>query len=221
MRKALKSLWLVLPLVAACRTHTTEPKLSPVASASAEEIEALIEQLAIAQEPAGDAPILTPRRDAPKTDPRMIAMEAGRKLGDYGQAAFPYLLKHLDDNRQSVAFRRVLPSTVGDACFCIMRGQLIPLPSDYEMSIMREGADGQLHERPLYAGRDIFDPGTIAAWLEARRYGSLEEMQVETLQWVIDEEKKIGFRNEKDKQDYLHPLERQLDRVQASTQPMP
>src|SRR5690606_6100810 len=142
-----------------CHQHSPAKRV-PAAAGPAEDIELLIEQLAISQEPAGEAPILTPRRDTPKTDERMVAIEAGRKLSAYGVAAFPHMVKHLDDNRQSVAFRRVLPSTVGDACFCIIRGELIPLPEDYEMSIARAGADGQLHERPLYSGRDVFDHGT-------------------------------------------------------------
>jgi hypothetical protein len=43
-------------------------------------IPTLIERLAISQENAGDAPILTPRRDAPRSDPRVIAYEAIGKL---------------------------------------------------------------------------------------------------------------------------------------------
>src|SRR6185436_17545259 len=73
----------------------------------------LISRLAISQEPAGEEPIYTRTKDTPKTDKRVIAYDAAERLREFGTKAFPALLKSLDDRRQSVAFRRVVPHDVG------------------------------------------------------------------------------------------------------------
>ena len=177
------------------------------------EIEALIEQLAISQEQAGDQPIYTPTRDTPRTDKRVCAYDAAEKLKSYGKEGFPYLLKHLHDSRQSVAFRRVLPSTVGDACFCIIREQVFNLPFDYEGSIYRTGVDGESHPRPCFFKPVLLSYETIEPWLNERKNKSLSDMQIEALTWLIEEEKKIGFVNEEVKYLYLYPLERQLKEI--------
>ncbi len=118
----------VVTLLAGCsRTKPVPQPTTDIAS----EIKALIEKLAISNEPAADAPVYTPSIDTPKSDPKAAAYAAAERIRTYGKDAFPYLLKHLDDQRQSVAFRRVLPSTVGDACFCIIRDQVFNLPKDY------------------------------------------------------------------------------------------
>ncbi len=178
-------------------------------------IEALIEHLAISDEPATTLPVYTPSRDTPRTDKRVVAYEAAEELKSFGKAAFPCLLKHLDDRRQSVAFRRVLPSTVGDACFCIIQEQVVPLPDDYPGSFYRTGANGDYCERPVFFRPGPFDENTIRSWLEERNLKSLVEMQVEGLEWLIAEEKRIGFRSDQDREAYLTPLERQLEELKS------
>jgi hypothetical protein len=111
----------------------------------------LIERLAISQEKADDAPIFTPSRDAPRTDPRVIAYDAIRRLQENGATAFPFLVNHLKDHRQSVAMRRVIPHDVGDACYCIITRQLYALPDGYGGSFYRKGRDGKLHERSVFS----------------------------------------------------------------------
>jgi hypothetical protein len=188
-----------------CSSHTTP---------TAADIEALIEKLAISQAPAAEAPVFTPSRDTPRTDSRVIAYEAAEELKKCGKAAFPHLLEHLDDKRQSVAFRRGIPHDVGDACFCIIREQVFCLPEGYEGSFYRTGADGRLHERPYFLKTALFDRRSVKSWLDARRDKSLEEIQVEALRWLIQQERQIGFPSEQDKQRYLYPLERQLARIE-------
>jgi hypothetical protein len=180
-----------------------------------DDIGGLIELLAISNQAAGNEPILTPSKDTPRDDPRVQAFAAAAELEKKGNSVFPQLLQHLDDKRQSVAFRRVIPHDVGDACFCIIRVQIFPVPRDYKGSFYRSGADGKLHARPLFFEPALFDKATLPKWLEKRKDKSLREMQIEALTWLIDQERKIGFRNEKDKALYLFPLERRLDEIKT------
>jgi len=195
---------IVLPFVCGCGEEPSTKK--DIGS----QVEALIEKLAISEEPAGKKPIYSPDRDTPKTDKRVIAYEAACELKKHGKRAFPFLLRHLDDKRQSVAFRRVIPHDVGDACFCIIRDQVFCLPKDYRGSIYRTGGDGKMHERAYFSAPDLFTYKTIGPWLEARKGKSLEAMQVEALEWLIEQEKRIGFQDEEAKKKFLYPLERQL-----------
>jgi hypothetical protein len=182
---------------------------------SVKEIERLIEQLAISDKPAAMAPVYTPSIDTPRTDRRVIAIEAAKKLKTYGKAAFPFLLAHLDDNRQSIACRRIIPQTVGLACLCIIEDQIIALPSDYQGSFMRKGKDGESHPRPVFMKPYLFTSETVAQYLEDRKDKSLEEMQVEALEWLIEQEKKIGFYSEEQENEILGPLRRQLQQIKS------
>jgi hypothetical protein len=179
-------------------------------------MEDLVEALAISQEAASTSPVYTPSKDTPRNDTRVIAHEAARELERRGKAAFPVLLAHLGDGRQSIALRRTLPSTVGDACFCLIERQVFNLPEDYRGSMYRVGADGMQHERPLFLAPGMFDTSTVAGWLGQREHATLAELQTEALAWLIEQEKKIGFRSHEDRESYLCPLERQLTRVKGA-----
>jgi hypothetical protein len=180
------------------------------------EIAALIDQLAIAQEPAVMAPVYTPREDTPATDPRVVAYRAAARLKDYGKAAFPQLLARFGDERQSVCFRRAVPCTVGIACFTIIEMQVIPVPDDYAGSFGRLGADGKYHPRPYSNQPLLFDLATIGAWLQARSDRTLEELQLEGLEWLLAEERKIGFPDEQDRQQIEAPLERKIAQLKST-----
>lgn len=194
----------------------SQPRITETADKeSVKEIERLIEQLAISDKPAAMEPVYTPSIDTPRTDKRVIAFEAAKKLKTYGKAAFPFLLAHLDDNRQSVAFRRVIPHTVGLSCLCIIEDQIIALPSDYQGSFYRKGKDGELHPRPRFMEPHLFTSKTIAQYLEDRKDKSLEEMQVEALEWLIEQEKKIGFQSEEQENEILGPLRRRLRQIKG------
>lgn len=174
------------------------------------EIEALIDKLAISDQPAGDHIIFTPSIDTPKDDKRVIAYEAIKKLMSCGKRTFPYLIKKFDDNRQSVAIKPKIPITVGGTCYHIIEQMIFDLPEDYQGSYLRIGADGQYHNRPYSLGQDLFTWDTIEAWLEERKNKSLEEIQIEALEWMIEREKEIGFQNKEDMKEILTPLEKQL-----------
>ena len=200
---------------------TTGPPSIPLPAAEAKvadrhrEIDELIEKLAISDEPAGDEPVYTPDLETPRTDKRVIAYEAAEKLREYGKAAFAQLLARRHDKRQSVAFRRVIPHTVGLACYCIVEDVIYNLPEDYRGSFYRKGGDGEMHERPRFLAPGIFDEDTVEAWLRVRHDKTLTELQIEALEWLIDKEKNIGFPTERDREKFLLPLERQVSRLRA------
>ncbi len=194
-------------------TPATQPVQPQDPAAVHQHIEALIEKLAISQDEATDEPVYTPSIDTPKSDPRVQAFEAAEELTAYGKTAFPQLIAHFDDRRQSVAFRRTNRATVGLASFAIIEDEVYATPSDYRGSFYRTGADGKTHERPLFLKPALFDRSTAAAWFAAREHKSLLEIQIEALIWLIGEENRIGYPEEKDRELYLYPLQRQLERL--------
>jgi hypothetical protein len=196
----------------------SQPSANPQAATTrqsvdhAEQIRDLIEQLAISPDDASQGPIYTPSRDAPKTDKRVIAYAAGDKLQKFGVEAFPLLLASMNDRRQSVAFRRALPSTVGDACYCIVMWQIVDLPENYRGSFVRKGADRQSYGRPVFS-EHLFDPDTIKPWLAARSGRSLPELQLEAVSWTLERELNIGVQNEADEKTYIAPLRSQCEKL--------
>ena len=201
-------------LLGGCGNGASQSRLNEGALASAEEIEALIEQLAISDEPAAHAPVFSPTPDTPRTDPRVIAYQAADKLKSYGRHAFPYLLNHLDDRRQSIAFRNEIPHSVGLSCYRIIEMQVLRLPKDYHVTYQRAGTDGEIHTSPSFAEAELFQPD-ITTWLAEREDQSLADMQIEALEWLIEREERIGFPTEQDREWFLYPLQRQVERIRA------
>jgi hypothetical protein len=193
---------LILVLVAAA-----DVPVSAGAEAQAAEIRTLINQLAISDKAAADEPILSPPGDAPASDPRMKAIAAHRRLIEIGPAAFPQLIASLEDGRQSVGFRRVLPSTVGQACYSVISSQLYALPPGYRGSFYRRGKDGEDHGRPVFLEHP-FTRNSIKQWLADREGKSLSALQLEVLTWVLEKEEKIGAATPEDERRFLEPLRR-------------
>ena len=133
------------------------------------------------------------------------------RLYRYGKAAFPYLIEYLDDGRPSnTALKAKLPITVAGTCIDIIEGMIFNLPDDYPITFGRMGSDGKNHRRPLTTGPELFNSRTIEAWLEERNDKRLIDLQIEALQWLIEQEKEISFATEEDKEKYLYPLENHL-----------
>ena len=184
-------------------------------SPNAAAIRKLIDGLAISQEAASDEPVFTPSRDTPGSDPRVAAYDAAERLEALGIEAFPLLLDSLGDQRQSVAFRRVLPSTVGDACYVLVSRQLYSLPPNYQGSFFRTGADGRGHARPVFS-KDLLTPDNLKGWLAARAGRTLPELQLEALGWVLAEEERIGAAAPEDEERFLAPLRARYAQLKAA-----
>lgn len=186
-----------------------EVKTTPEEQAA---IRALIEQLVFEEQPATNQPMRNPGikiygadgkpakpgGDAQQADDyrkRFEACQAAfQKLAEFKMAAFPILLEHLDDKRQSINFRNhYLGNSVGDACKWNIYYQLVDKPKNYsQYSYDRPGRDGKDHPRPAWAGTPFDDAGGLRKWLEANKSLTYPEMQIKCLQWFLEKEKAIG-----------------------------
>jgi hypothetical protein len=176
------------------------------------EIRALVEQLVFADRTATNRPILDARlkaydadgkevppsnqtKDTQERQKRYESCEvAFEKLAEFKLAAFPILIEHLNDDRQSINFRNhYRGKSVGDACYWNIYFQLQDRPPNYsEYGYSRIGRDGDQHPKPYWEGTPFDEAGGIKKWLEANKQLSYPEMQVRCLQWLLDREKSIG-----------------------------
>ena len=187
--------------------------------ATDQKIRALIEKLAISEQPASNEPFVTYNNPRNAELVKQVHSTAN-ELEKFGMAAFPHLIAHLDDSRQSVPFRRVLPSTVGDAFLSIVMRQIYALPNGYSdtASLFRRGADGKLHEQPVWS-KQIYDGIGAHKWLTDRKGKSLRELQLEAIEWVLKIQKEIGARTRAERDEYIAPLEAQVARLRKEEEP--
>jgi hypothetical protein len=176
------------------------------------EIKALVEQLVFADQPAENRPVLNPHMKAYDADGKEgksivktdnleeyqkrfdACQQAFQKLSDFKILAFPELIAHLDDKRQSINFRNhYLGNSVGDACYWNIYYQLQDRPENYSSyGLSRTGRDGQQHDKPYWGGTPFDEAGGLKEWLQQNRILSYVEMQIRCLQWLLDKEKEIG-----------------------------
>lgn len=195
-------------------------------------IRSLIEQLVMSDEPAANQPMRAPPvaqfPDArafangapakPDVDAQQAAdyrkgfeacQTAFRKLAELKMAAFPLLVEHLDDNRQSINFRNhSLGNSVGDACRWNIYYQLVDTPENYsQYGYGRPGRDGKDHPRPAWDGTPFDAAGGLRQWLEANKSLTYPAMQIKCLQWFLEKEKAIGARDAESYFITILPLE--------------
>jgi len=132
-----------------------------------------------------------------------------------GMAAYSVLLEHLDDDRYS--YTTLISSygniNVGQACLYIISKQVELIDTYYPD---RKGKDGLLHHQPTYFQKYYewpIDVKRVKRWWDERSIRSLNEIQIEILQWIINEEIKIGYESEEDKEIYLKPLQNKLTKL--------
>ncbi|MFG0250995.1 MAG: hypothetical protein ACF8OB_19100 [Phycisphaeraceae bacterium JB051] len=145
-----------------------------------------------------------------------IARKAHEKLVQAGFSAFPTLCQYLDDERNAISSRAISSSTVGETCFQIIAIHLYSFPIPYTGSMIRQGSDGEHHFRPYFGKITMFEKSNIQQWLEKRKSKSLTELQIEVLQHVIEQEKKIGSFDLNDEDIYIKPLVKHLASLSAS-----
>ncbi len=153
-------------------------------------VKALIEQLASPNK-APDLTQLDPKypADFDYAAQRRVR-SAIQQLSDMGTKAFPLLLEHAGDKRYShtgctaICFN----VTVGRTCFLIVQNNL---EAYKHLDVVKKGDSREDPARPEYA---VFcklkEPKTAASWWKTRQDKSLRELQIETLEWVISQEKK-------------------------------
>ncbi|QDV85984.1 hypothetical protein [Planctomycetes bacterium TBK1r] len=198
--------------------HSSEsPAADATATAAAKsisdaEIRQLIEQLVFSHDDASNQPIINPNikvvdsegnaqlingesEDAERRREKFNScQEAFNKLYELKGASIPFLVEHLDDERQSINFRNhYTGNSVGDACFWNIYFQLQDRPRDYSRyGYSRKGRDGKDHPKPYWEGTPFDDAGGLKEWLEQNNGLNYVEMQIKCLQWLLDREKEIG-----------------------------
>ena len=176
------------------------------------EIRQLIEQLVYADRNASNEPVINPNMkivdsegnskpingesdNAEKQREKFNScQEAFNKLFELRAVAIPFLVEHLDDERQSINFRNhYTGNSVGDACYWNIYFQLQDRPEDYSRyGYSRKGRDGEDHPKPYWEGTPFDDAGGLKEWLEKNKELNYFEMQITCLNWLLEREKKIG-----------------------------
>ena len=188
------------------------------------QIRALVEQLVFADGKAQDQPVFSPgvTNNSEEYRKRFEACQnAFEKLSQFKALAFPILIEHLDDQRQSLNFRNHhMGNSVGHACYWVIYYQLVDQPEDYsEYGFSREGRDGKQHPKPYWEGTPFDDAGGLEKWLERNKELSYPEMQVKCLQWLLEKEVAIGACDADSYFTNILPLEiRILERKQDAGQ---
>lgn len=188
------------------------------------DIPQLIEQLVFHHPKASDTPLYAPMVRGKDNDPEYKkqydkCQHAFRKLTQLGEAAFPFLIAHLDDKRPSIHFRNhVLGHSVGNACFWNIYFQLTDHPENYSSyGYERKGRDGKSHTKPYSDDSPFDDAGGLKAWIEQNSALSYRRKQIKCLTWLLDREKAIGACDAESYFENILPLEiRILERKQES-----
>ena len=98
--------------------------------------------------------------------------------------------------------------------------QIYALPDGYSdtAALFRRGADGKLHEQPVWS-RQIYDGVGVHKWLTDRKGKTLRELQLEAVEWVLKTQKEIGARTIAERDEYIAPLEAQVARLRRGAEP--
>jgi hypothetical protein len=150
--------------------------------------------------------------EARKPDEERVWEVRGR-LKSLGLAAFSDLVANCDDPRFSyiMAVQAYHNYSVGEACFFIIQEQVSP-DEDFYLSRHRPG--GGTFVQPFYMNTIRQNPG-LRAWWEGHKNLTLRDLQVEALEWTIQQEKVTGFTDDVERRRVLDPLERRLANLRA------
>jgi hypothetical protein len=140
------------------------------------------------------------------------------QLVKMGEHAFPQLIQHVDDERYSYTSRWMGEShvnySVGSVCFRVVRVQ-VELYCAYTRNDPR--TDRQLR---WLVRKGNESTQALEAWWRKHNKKSLREMQLEATEWALAFERKRGFHNDEARRSIVVPLERLIDRLKNSHQPI-
>lgn len=143
---------------------------------------------------------------------------AYQKLKDYQVKSLPLLVQHLKDKRSSLSFPYGAMGgrfTVGNACYWNIYSQLVDLPEEYSRhGYSRLGRGGKIYRQPQDCANLFDHAGGIDQWLKQNSHFCYIEMQIQSLKWLLSEEKKIGIPKPEFYFLYILPLEIQILRKQ-------
>lgn len=191
----------------------SEVKLS---GAEIQKMEALIDQLLASDEEETNGPALA-------TDAKSVseaaywnrfdrAKEAFGELMEWKERAFPILVNHLQDKRNSFIFRNhYIDNSIGKACYWNIYYQLLDRPRNYSTyGYARMGKDGKPHPKPAWNGSPFDEAGGLKQWLDNNKALTYPEMQIKCLKWMLDCELEIGASDAESYYINILPLEIQI-----------
>jgi hypothetical protein len=181
-------------------------------------IEALIDQLASSNLPPkfpGDPPHFSLNeflKNPGDWDPdaQKPVSDAYYELKSIGKDAFPYLIKHFNDNRYSHerSYSTFISHSVGDACKFLVEEQIDPRGMSYKW---RESPNGSV------MGYDVLfeafvksNYGSYASWWRNNRNHTLLEMRLAFCNWRINKEKQLGFVDDDQENEMLIEFDEML-----------
>ncbi len=146
-----------------------------------------------------------------------IRVEAFKRLTAFNGLAFLLIAAHLDDKRpSSMHWNHTLVKTVGGMCYRVIHDQLTEFPAGYsEYGYQRTGRDGKGHVKPYWAGTPYDAADGLENWLQQNENLSYFEKRIKCLNWLLDEEKKIGVIDPQGYYVHILPLEREILELKA------
>jgi len=137
--------------------------------------------------------------------------EARSALRILGSQAFPMLIERWDDKRYSLTVANGLSGwcrnqTVGKVCQTIIYDHIQPY--GYWQSIGRDPRGKPL--RPRYPEEFISSQETARIWWEKHKDKTLQQMQLEVLDWIIAEEAKQPKKYVDRERQYLQQVHQKL-----------
>jgi hypothetical protein len=144
--------------------------------------------------------------------------QAYRELRELGPKAFPFIIPHFDDKRYSLTADGGVADvnfTVGQLCFSAIDLQLQP----YKTYSRGEGDPRNRPRRPSYLSKqDLRDPAKAQKWIDSLKNKTLLQLQIEVLEWVIEEESKDRTKYHALEHDWLHET---LETLKKAKEPIP
>jgi len=211
------------PLQAIDESPSDHDKITPPDQAAAtrritpeveNEIRSLIESLASTNSPppAGDGIFGLDRPRDWDYDAQRNVRNARLRLSQMGKLAFPILLENQHDERFSMIQSTSVeyPVLVGEVCRQIIRSNVTIGTAGYKS---RKGADGEGHNCPYFFDANYRDD--LDGWWNDNRDKTLKQMRIDTLKWRIQQEKTIGFPDEKSRRNIMDRLVAKLAEIES------
>lgn len=165
--------------------------------------------------PGGGGGIFGDDKLTPEDEEGDRVLRVREQLRDIGMPAFDALISARVDERYSYSwvYAAWRNHSVGDACFMIVESQVVFHGFGYKS---REAADGRHAVKPSYL-RHLRAQKRLGQWWADRRGRTLRELQVESLEWTIAQERFLGFTDDEQRDRILKPLEERLAELQKQS----
>jgi hypothetical protein len=183
-----------------------------------EHVESLIARLVSKNKPPktrGQSAVYPKRYDEASQEDVFLAY---RELCELGPKSFPFIIPHLDDKRYSLTAdggAADVNFTVGQLCFHAIDLQLQP----YKTYSRGEGDPRNRPRRPHYLAKlSLKDPIESRKWIDSLENKSLLQLQIEVLDWVIEEESKDRTKYSAVEHEWLQET---LETLKSAKEPLP